>query len=115
MNSIPLSFQLPDSWEGSYDRVWLEIAIPKGFAPGESTLSVELSDEGKAHPEGPGGRLLGSLEVIEYGGDERCVLSVSTSSVTYISRFNATAGVVGAFPTFAFDGGVTLRPAGFIL
>jgi hypothetical protein len=88
-------------WEGSKDRRWVEVPLPGGLPAllddksRPFNLTVSLTHEGSDAEAGQGGKMVTSIEIIEYGGDGRC---------------NTTQGFVGAFPTYALDGGVTLRP-----
>ncbi|WWC95938.1 hypothetical protein V866_002805 [Kwoniella sp. B9012] len=93
-DSINLMPYFTKDLEGSLDRRWLDIIIP-GLKPGENTIQVELTDKGKEAEAGQGGKMLTSLEVIEYGGE---------------GQFNHTIGHIGAYPTFSIKGHVTLRP-----
>ncbi|KAK4687763.1 hypothetical protein P7C73_g2354, partial [Tremellales sp. Uapishka_1] len=72
--SVDLHPAFPDSWAGSLDRRWIEIPLPAGLPPGENTISVELTQEGREAKEGQGGKMITSLEIAEYGGDGRCVV-----------------------------------------
>ena len=56
---------------------------------------MSLTDKGKEGEEPQGGKMITSVEVIQYGDD---------------SRFNGSEGYVGAFPTFDDHGRMTLRP-----
>jgi hypothetical protein len=97
LNGLPLNLSTafaPGS-QGSLDRRWLEVQLPKGLPPGSNTITVELTPQGKDAEEGQGGKMLTSLEVIEYGGE---------------GRFNFTEGNIGAYPTFSIHGRMTLRP-----
>ncbi|WVR06226.1 hypothetical protein IAU60_003256 [Kwoniella sp. DSM 27419] len=95
INDQPLNLtsQFPLSWAGSLDRRWVEVPLPMGLNPGSNHIQVGLTEKGRLARAGQGGKMLTSLEVIEYG-------------VT----FNHEEGFVGAFPTYALDGSVTLRP-----
>ncbi|OCF73104.1 hypothetical protein I204_06334 [Kwoniella mangroviensis CBS 8886] len=92
--SINLMPYFTKDLDGSLDRRWLDVQIP-GLKAGENTIKVELTDEGKQAEAGQGGKMLTSLEVIEYGEE---------------GRFNHTIGHIGAYPTFDIKGHVTLRP-----
>ncbi|OWZ67733.1 hypothetical protein J008_02880 [Cryptococcus neoformans] len=94
---LDLADGFPKAWEGSSDRRWLEVPLilGTGLQPGRNTIKVALTDEGKKAKAGQGGKMIASLEIIEYGGD---------------GRFNHTEGFIGAFPTYAMDGRVRLRP-----
>nr|XP_031859609.1 uncharacterized protein CI109_004884 [Kwoniella shandongensis]KAA5526681.1 hypothetical protein CI109_004884 [Kwoniella shandongensis] len=94
-NSLDLSDGFPSAWKGSKDRRWLEVPLERGLSEGESTVKVELTKKGRKEVAGQGGKMITSLEIVEYGGE---------------GRFNQTEGFVGAFPTYAMDGSVTLRP-----
>lgn len=73
-------------WEGSKDRRWLVLPLAFDFRgrgwrehghPGEArnvTLKVELTEEGRREQAGRGGRVLSSVELIQYGPPDRYVL-----------------------------------------
>ncbi|WVQ96795.1 hypothetical protein IAU59_003902 [Kwoniella sp. CBS 9459] len=93
--SLDLSDTFPIEWDGSLDRRWLESPLPHGLDSTENIIHVGLTAEGRRAQAGKGGKMITSLEIIEYGGD---------------GRFNHTEGHIGAFPTYSMDGQVTLRP-----
>ncbi|ORY31425.1 IgA peptidase M64-domain-containing protein [Naematelia encephala] len=93
--ALNVSEAFPPSWAGTKDRRWLEIPLPNGIDKGVNTIDVRLTKEGMEAEEGQGGKMITSLEVEEYGGQ---------------GRFNHSEGFIGAFPTYAMDGKVTLRP-----
>ncbi|KIR29791.1 hypothetical protein I309_01276 [Cryptococcus deuterogattii LA55] len=88
---LDLADGFPKAWEGSLDRRWLEIPLnlEMGLQSGDNTIKVALTDEGRRARAGQGGKMIASLEIIEYGGN---------------GRFNHTEGFIGAFPTYAMDG-----------
>ncbi|EIW73619.1 hypothetical protein TREMEDRAFT_26270 [Tremella mesenterica DSM 1558] len=90
--SIDLTAGFPPLWEGSKDRRWVELPI---FPLSEESyiLQVALTDEGRDEPTGKGGKMLTSVEIIEYG-----------------RGFRHELGFVGAFPTYSIDGRMSLRP-----
>ncbi|WVQ80565.1 hypothetical protein IAT38_002670 [Cryptococcus sp. DSM 104549] len=94
---LDLSDGFPSDWNNSLDRRWLEVPLEEwhGLQAGDNVIEVKLSEEGRRATAGQGGKMITSLEVVEYGGDD---------------RFNHTEGFVGAFPTYAMNGHVTLRP-----
>lgn len=77
----------------SLDRRWVEIFPQEPLPVGNSTLQISLTEKGRAAQEGKGGKMVTSAEIIEYGH-------------TFIKQ----EGYVGAFPTVAENGNVTLRP-----
>lgn len=84
----------PAPWKGSFDRRWLEVALPHGLAEDiPFTIVVELTKEGRKAKAGQGGKMVTSVEIIEYG--KNC---------------NVEPGFIGAFPTYSETGSVTLRP-----
>lgn len=112
---LGLADGFPEAWEGSLDRRWLEIPLnlETGLQSGCNTIKVALTDEGRRARAGQGGKMIASLEIIEYGGNGRlvCEMMKFSSSITYESfSFNHTEGFIGAFPTYAMDGTVRLRP-----
>ncbi|GFZ45344.1 hypothetical protein JCM24511_03070 [Saitozyma sp. JCM 24511] len=92
---IDLSAGFPKSWAGSKDRRWVEVPLEEGLPAGENVVDVRLTHEGTEEQEGEGGKMITSLEIMEYGGE---------------GRFNNSLGFIGAFPTYSMDGRVTLRP-----
>lgn len=70
---LDLAGGFPKAWEGSSDRRWLEVPLilGTGLQPGRNTIKVALTDEGKKAKAGQGGKMIASLEIIEYGGDGR--------------------------------------------
>jgi hypothetical protein len=68
---ISSGFPTGDDWAGSRDRRWIEIHNKGLMVPGENSIEVRLTDKGKAQEEPQGGKILSSIEVLEYGGDGR--------------------------------------------
>ncbi|WWC70615.1 uncharacterized protein I206_104566 [Kwoniella pini CBS 10737] len=93
--SLNLAKYFPKSLAGSLDRRWLDISLPNGLKCGENSIKVQLTDIGKKAKAGQGGKMITSVEIIEYGGE---------------GRFNHTLGNIGAYPTFSLKGHMTLRP-----
>lgn len=89
---VDLEEAFPKDWEGSLDRRWLEVPLD-AIPAGPNLLEVELSGLGRKAKAGQGGKMVTSVEIIEYA-----------------ENFNADEGFIGAFKTLAEDGGVTLRP-----
>jgi len=71
--AIDLSAAFKPEWKGSLDRRWLEVQLPDGLPAGESKVVVRLTDKGEKAKTGQGGKMLTSLEFIEYGGQGRYV------------------------------------------
>ena len=99
-HAIDLIEAFPDDWAGSKDRRWVEVPLPQGLkflnhTYGEYNLTVRLTEEGRQAEAGQGGKMVTSVEIIEYAGSGRC---------------NTSPGFIGAFPTYAENGSVTLRP-----
>ena len=100
LNSHPvdLGSGFPDTpaWSGSRDRRWIEAHITDDLlVQGQNTIKVELTDKGRQGEEPQGGRMITSVEVIQYGEE---------------SKFHAEEGFVGAYPTFDDHNRMTLRP-----
>ncbi|TYJ58548.1 hypothetical protein B9479_000757 [Cryptococcus floricola] len=95
--TLDLTETFPPEWQGSLDRRWLEVDLVHGreLVSGVNRLNVSLTENGKKAQAGKGGKMITSLEIIEYGGE---------------GRFNHAEGVIGLFPTYAMDGRVRLRP-----
>lgn len=82
--------------ENSKDRRWVEIFLSDPLPVGNSSLSIELTPKGREAEEGKGGKMVTSVEIIEYG-----------------RSFRKEEGFVGAFPTTQGNGTVTLRPVSY--
>ena len=68
---IDLSKAFLPEWEGSLDRRWLQLALMEPLPAGENRLVVELTQKGFDAKEGQGGKMLTSVEIMEYGCDGR--------------------------------------------
>lgn len=68
---VDLSSAFLPEWEGSLDRRWLEIHLTEGLPAGESEVVVRLTDKGGEAKEGQGGKMITSIEFMEYGGQGR--------------------------------------------
>lgn len=77
----------------SLDRRWVEIFLQEPLPVGNSSLEISLTQKGKGAKEGKGGKMVTSVEIIEYG-----------------RSFVKEEGYVGAFPTVWENGTITLRP-----
>lgn len=74
-----IPFNLYPESIGQKDRAWVEIHLEKGGIPGLTstkagtahTLRVELTKEGEEEEEGQGGKMITSIEVIEYGTPDK--------------------------------------------
>lgn len=67
---MDLSSGFPSSpeWTGSRDRRWIEIQVGEGvIQQGENVIKVHLTEEGKETSEPQGGKMITSVEVIQYG------------------------------------------------
>lgn len=95
---VDLSSGFPDTdaWRGSRDRRWIEAHISDDqISSGENIIMVHLTEKGRETDEPQGGKMITSVEVIQYGE---------------ASRFNGTQDFIGAFPTFDEHKKMTLRP-----
>lgn len=72
-HAVDLSAAFKSEWKGSLDRRWLEVRLPNGLPAGENKVVVRLTDKGEKAKTGQGGKMLTSLEFIEYGGQGRYV------------------------------------------
>jgi hypothetical protein len=70
-HALDLTAAFKPEWTGSLDRRWLEVQLPDGLPAGKNVVVVQLSEKGKKAKPGQGGKMLTSLEFIEYGGDGR--------------------------------------------
>ncbi|ODO10063.1 hypothetical protein I350_02289 [Cryptococcus amylolentus CBS 6273] len=95
--TLDLTETFPPEWQGSLDRRWLEVDLVHGreLVSGINSVNISLTENDKKAQAGKGGKMITSLEIIEYGGE---------------GRFNHSEGVIGLFPTYAMDGRVRLRP-----
>lgn len=67
---MDLSSGFPSSpeWTGSRDRRWIEIQVGEGvIQQGENVIKVHLTEEGRETSEPQGGKMITSVEVIQYG------------------------------------------------
>lgn len=70
-HQIDLSMAFLPEWKGSLDRRWLQLEMTEALPAGENELVVELTREGLEAEPGQGGKMLTSVEIMEYGGDGR--------------------------------------------
>jgi hypothetical protein len=108
--SMDLSTGFPDTpeWWGSRDRRWIEIQVGAGsITTGKNVIQVHLTDEGEKTSEPQGGKMITSVEVIQYGEADRYVKSLRSVAD---DRFNGDLDFVGAFPTFDDHKRMSLRP-----
>lgn len=68
---VDLSPALPTAWDGSRDRRWVELPLPLGLPGGKIVISVGLTNEGLAAEGGQGGKMITSLEIMEYGDESK--------------------------------------------
>ncbi|ORY23684.1 IgA peptidase M64-domain-containing protein [Naematelia encephala] len=97
INELPVDLTpgYPDAWTASKDRRWVDIPLSDGVPGGPVHVKIELTEVGQLEPAGQGGKMVTSIEIMEFGPQE---------------RFNGTAGHVGAYPLFGSDGSLALRP-----
>ena len=73
---LDLSTGFPETpeWRGSRDRRWIEAQVGEGtVTPGKNVIQVHLTDEGRKTSEPQGGKMITSVEVIQYGEPDRYV------------------------------------------
>jgi hypothetical protein len=88
------------------DRWHYDIQLDTALRKGAHEVAFELRNKARE-----GAAQLCSVEVLEFGAPNECVRSPArTRQRLKGSRFNATRGAVGAFPTFADDGRAAVRP-----
>lgn len=76
-HSLNIAGSFPgDEWKGSKDRRWVEVELPKGIESGHNEVSVALTEKGKRESAGQGGKMITSVEIIEYGSADRYVVHV---------------------------------------
>lgn len=100
---VDLTSAFPDNeWKGSLDRRWVSVILEGGIPASKEpiTVHVSLTEEGRKAKAGQGGKMITSIEVVEYGAD---------------GRANLSPGFIGAFPTYSTEGNVTLRPVRTLL
>jgi hypothetical protein len=110
-----LSTGFPDTpeWRGSRDRRWIEAQVGTGsINTGENVIQVHLTDEGRKTSEPQGGKMITSVEVIQYGEADRYVKSMYRVADV---RFNGDLDFVGAFPTFDDHKRMSLRPVSCVI
>jgi hypothetical protein len=71
-----INYTIPPISQGSKDRAWVQVPLPQGLRPFQSsngihTLKVELTEVGRKAEEGQGGKMLTSIEIIEYGEESK--------------------------------------------
>lgn len=59
------------SWKGSKDRRWVDLALDDGIPGGSVHVKAVLTSEGRAEPAGQGGKMISSVEIMEYGTPDR--------------------------------------------
>jgi hypothetical protein len=65
-------FPSTPEWTGSRDRRWIEIQVGEGIIQqGENVIQVNLTEEGRRTSEPQGGKMITSVEVIQYGEADR--------------------------------------------
>jgi hypothetical protein len=84
LNDSPLDLAtgFPDTpeWTGSRDRRWIEVQVNEDvIKDGENVIKVDLTEEGKRQTEPQGGKMITSVEVIQYGELDRYALSFCTT------------------------------------
>lgn len=72
LNGATVAFSIPTRSRGENDRAWIQIPLASGlgaFADGleEFELVVRLTRLGRLAPVTQGGKMLTSIEIIEYG------------------------------------------------
>jgi hypothetical protein len=80
---MDLSTGFPNTpeWNGSRDRRWIEIQVGQGIIePGENVIQVHLTPDGRETSEPQGGKMITSVEVIQYGTVDRSVFFVMSDS-----------------------------------
>jgi hypothetical protein len=56
----------------------VEVPLEEGLPAGENVVDVRLTHEGAEEQEGEGGKMITSLEIMEYGGEGRYVHAPNT-------------------------------------
>jgi hypothetical protein len=112
LNGMPmdLSTGFPDTpeWRGSRDRRWIEIQVGEStITTGRNVIQVHLTNEGNKTLEPQGGKMITSVEVIQYGEADRYVKNMYPLAD---HSFNGDLDFVGAFPTFDDHKRMSLRP-----
>jgi hypothetical protein len=65
-------FPSTPEWAGSRDRRWIEIQVGEDIIQkGENVIQVNLTEEGRGTSEPQGGKMITSVEVIQYGEADR--------------------------------------------
>lgn len=89
---VDLSPAFEESWTGSKDRRWVDLDLPRGIAGGSVHLRAELTREGKTEPAGQGGKMITSVEIMEYGTPDRCALVVAAAAAAPPASSGETSG-----------------------
>jgi hypothetical protein len=76
LNGVRVNYSIPSQSKGENDRAWIQVPLESGLgAYGDRSrqfeLVVRLSEVGRSAPVTQGGKMLSSVELIEYGPAER--------------------------------------------
>ena len=68
------AFPEEGGWAGSKDRRWVEIVLPNGLPDQQNEVLVSLTPRGERAEAGQGGKMITSIEIIEYGTEAKLAL-----------------------------------------
>jgi hypothetical protein len=78
LNDVPIKFQIPSYSRGGGDRAWVRVIMDQGLMgygnrSHEYEFDVRLTKKGRNAEETQGGKMLTSVQLIEYGSEDRSV------------------------------------------
>jgi hypothetical protein len=76
LNDVPVGYTISTHSRGQYDRAWIQVPLESGLMTfgnrsHEFELAVRLTELGRSAPVTQGGKMLSSVELIEYGPASR--------------------------------------------
>jgi hypothetical protein len=80
LNNVPVEFSIPPYSRGGNDRAWVRVNMAQGLQEygnrsQEYQFDVRLTKKGRNAEETQGGKMLTSVQIIEYGSEDKCVSS----------------------------------------
>jgi hypothetical protein len=76
LNGVPVDFSIPSYSRGGTDRAWVRVDLTQGLEAygnrsSEFEFVVGLTQAGRATEEPQGGKMLASVQLIEFGPEKR--------------------------------------------
>jgi len=80
LNNVPVEFAIPSYSRGGNDRAWVRVNMAQGLheygnRSQEYQFDVRLTKKGRDAKETQGGKMLTSVQIIEYGSQDKWVSS----------------------------------------